>query len=231
MDPSAAPWRALETPTATPPPGGAPPAVPAPRSVPLAAVLAAAGAVGLVVVAFVLAISSGGGELHVAGGGSAGIASPAADTSMAPRDELVVEIAGAVVRPGVYRLAPGSRVTDLVERAGGYNARVDVVRATESINLAAPLEDGAKIRVPSRDDPTGPSGAAPPAGGSGGGLVDLNSATAAELEALPGVGPATSAKIIAARDEQPFTSVDELRGRGVLGEKTFEKLRDLVTVR
>lgn len=231
MDPSATPWRALETPGSPPGAGDPPPASPVPRSVPLTAVLAVAGAIGLMVVSFVLATGSGSGELRVAGGTAAGIASDAPPSGLVTRGVLVVEIAGAVVRPGVYRLQPGARVADLVEQAGGYGARVDVDRATASINLAALLEDGAKVHVPSRDDPAGPSSAAGPPDAPGGGLVDLNAATAAELEALPGVGPATSAKIIAARDEQPFGSVDELRGRGVLGEKTFEKLRDLVTVR
>jgi len=91
--------------------------------------------------------------------------------------------------------------------------------------------------VPSRDDPASAAGAGASAaaagqgGGASGGLVDLNTATAAELDELPGVGPVTAQKIIDARAEKPFASVDELRERKIVGASTFEKLQNLVTVR
>ena len=228
MDPNAAPWRSLDsdaTAEAEPTTGA---------SIPLPAIAAAVGAVVLAAVAYLLAFGSGPSELVVAGGepvpaASGGIAVPASGGS-----ELVVEIVGAVRRPGVYRLEHGSRIGDLVDAAGGYNAQVDVDRTSRDLNLAALLADGNQVRVPSRSDavaagPPGATGDVPPAGGPAD-LIDINVATSAELEELPGIGPATAAKIIAAREEQPFASVDELRSRGVLGEKTFEKVGPLVVV-
>jgi competence protein ComEA len=194
-----------------------------------------AGAVAVIVGAVILAIGGSQPAVTVDGLGalplvdaSAGARSSAGDAG--PDGTLVVEVVGAVVKPGLYRLPVGARVGDLVAAAGGYGPRIDIERAEATLNLAAPLRDGDQVRVPARGDP-GPTGMpAEPTAGRGGPL-DLNGASQAELEELPGIGPATAQKIIAAREEAPFASVDELRSRGVLGEKTFERLRDLVTVR
>lgn len=247
MDPTATPWRALDDPVERP--RGHPSLEAAHGVIPRSALLMSVGVIGLVVLAFVLAFGVGAnGTVLIDGGaplGSASIdggvmADPAA-ASAAP--ELVVEIVGAVGQPGVFRLPAGSRVGDLVEAAGGYGSRVDAERASRELNLAAPLQDGDQVRVPSRDDEVtaglepavgsqpGAGGTAPGSGSGGTGIVDLNRATSAELEALPGIGPVTAAKILASRDEQPFTAIDDLRTRGLLGEKTYEKVKDLVAVR
>jgi competence protein ComEA len=234
VDPNAAPWRALET-------AGSPGEEPASAAaaglrLPWTAIAAGLGSVVLAAVAFLLAFGSGSGELQLAGGTPLSMPSGGPASSITATGDLVVEIVGAVERPGVYRLPTGSRIGDLVERAGGYGPRVDIGRAGRELNLAAPLTDGDQVRVPSRDEPSVPLEAAPgatggPAGAGAGGPLDLNRATQAELESLPGIGPVTAGKILAAREEQPFAAVDDLRTRKLVGEKTFEKVRELVTVR
>jgi competence protein ComEA len=201
----------------------------------IAAVVLAIAAVMVVARPSVDVVASGGSTLDAGVIGQGGTSS---DEPASVRPRLVVEVAGAVRRPGVYALPDGARVGDAIEAAGGFAASVDVIAADRALNLAAPVRDGDEIRVPARgeggppagvDGPGAAAGDGAPGGAGSGGLVDLNRATASELDTLPGVGPATAAKIIAAREEQPFAAVDDLLARKVVGPATFEKLRALVT--
>jgi competence protein ComEA len=248
VEPNATPWRVLEdaAPAVEP---STPANAPAGRAIPRSAILAAPGAVGLVGIAFFLAFGAGStGSVVVDGGAplpsprSSDVGAAFVPGSAVPDGTLiVVEVVGAVDHPGVFRLSAGARVGDLVAAAGGFGARVDTERAAHDLNLAAPLHDGDQIRVPSRDDPaasarpTTGSGGAGGSGsgggnGSGSGPISLNTATADELDTLPGIGPVTAAKIIASREETPFAAIDDLRTRKLVGEKTFGQIKDLVAV-
>lgn len=168
----------------------------------------------------------------------AGLYDPESDEAgmpaQAPTDErpanVVVYITGAVWYPDVYRLPAEGRVKDVVEAAGGL--RPDA--AVERVNLAEPLRDAQHIHVPSVTEATAEASAAPgDAGGSqADGLLDLNRASAAELEELPGIGPTLAGRIVARRTEQgPFRTVEELREVPGIGEKLFSQIAPLVTVR
>jgi competence protein ComEA len=207
-------------------------------NMPLRLVAGLLAAVALAATAFGVAASGstgGGVTVDSAAVIVTGSARPSAGSARPPDGDLVVDVQGAVLRPGVHHLTPGSRVADAIAAAGGYGPRVDADRAGRELNLATELHDGDRVLVPSRDDPPGSgvggSGGSPGSGGGrNGGLVDLNHATASELDALPGVGPVTAQKIIAAREEQPFTTIEALRDRKVIGAAAFDKLKGLVTV-
>jgi competence protein ComEA len=150
---------------------------------------------------------------------------------------VVVDVAGAVLRPGLVELAAGARIGDALAAAGGYAPDADLDAAALSLNLAQRLADGDQVRVPrigetaAAADGTVPGAAVPGASGtaSGGGLVDLNTATPEELEALPGIGPVTVQKIVAARQERPFASLEDALQRGVIHRGQLEDIRELAT--
>lgn len=240
MDPTTPPWRVFDAPSTEPDgqrattPGGSPSAAATARlRLQPMTVASLLGAALLAVAAIAVALGGLGGIAVDAAGSSSGSGDPAA-SDLGASGAIVVDVAGAVARPGVYHLAAGSRVADAIAAAGGYGPRVAADRVASDLNLAALVRDGDRILVPSRDG-GGPGASQAPGGPAAGGkpgaaLIDLNHATAEALDSLPGIGPVTADKIIASRAEKPFTSIDELRGRGLVGQKTFDKLKPLITV-
>jgi len=140
-----------------------------------------------------------------------------------PSSRVVVDVVGAVRRPGLYRLAPGSRIADALTRAGGATAKADLAQ----VNLAAPLADGEQVVVPKRGAVVAATGAG--ASGTATAPVQLSTATLEQLDTLPGVGPATAQKILDYRQEHgAFSSVDELDAVPGIGPKRLDQLRELV---
>lgn len=162
------------------------------------------------------------------------------DAPVAPSSAaVVVHVLGSVARPGIVEVRVGDRVIDAIAAAGGATDTADVSR----VNLARELVDGEQLYVPAVGEelPVGAAVGPAPGGGSAagsagggstaGGVVNLNTADAAALETLPGVGPALATRILAWRDENgPFRAVDELLAVAGIGEKTLAGFRDLVTV-
>jgi competence protein ComEA len=186
--------------------------------------------------------STRGSALGVRTSGHTGFASVTATGGAggppATSARITVHVVGQVKAPGVFELPLGSRVEDAVERAGGARSGADL----GAINLARPLVDGEQVRVPKPGEAVAAAprqGAGPGsgvgAGGSGasapGGLLNLNTATGAQLEDLPGVGPVLAQRIVDWRTEHGrFTSVDELGEVSGIGEKMLAQLQPKVTV-
>ncbi len=166
--------------------------------------------------------------LPLATGSPAGTraAGGAVSPSATAADDPVVHVAGAVVRPGVYRVPRGARVTDAILLAGGPSADADA----DALNLAALLVDGQRVYVPRHGEvvtavlpATAATGAPAP--------LDLNSATPEQLDTLPGVGPATAAAIVAYRAAHgPFRSVDDLAEVRGIGPAKLDAIRPSVHV-
>jgi competence protein ComEA len=137
-----------------------------------------------------------------------------------------IHVAGAVDRPGVYELPPSSIVQEAIDAAGGPTSDAD----PDCINLAQELQDHQQVYVPHQGEANPP----PPISGGesgGGGLVNINTATATELETLPRIGPATAQKVIAYREDNgPFETIEDIKNVPTIGEATFEGLKDLIAV-
>jgi competence protein ComEA len=178
---------------------------------------------------------SGGAPAGAASSARGGASPPTVRIGRAGGGSTLVHVAGAVRRPGVYRLRTGARIQDAVRRAGGARPRGDL----NAINLAAKVADGQQVVVPPRAPAgTAPAGAVATAAAGGAGAatapaapVSLNSATAEQLDTLDGVGPVTAQKIIAWRAEHGgFQSVDDLGQVPGIGPKRLAALRDHVQV-
>lgn len=126
-------------------------------------------------------------------------------------DAVLVHVSGAVAMPGVVEAEAGDRVVDVVERAGGFASEAD----QDAVNLARRVRDEDHVHVPLL--------------GEGKPLIDLNRASAKELESLPGIGPVYAGRIIEARELLPFVSSDQLIERDLIPARTYEQIRDLVS--
>ena len=142
---------------------------------------------------------------------------------------IYVHVGGEVERPGLYELGEGARVNDAVAAAGGSTPKADL----DGLNLAAKVKDGDKVLVPKRASPGAPGASTPgtAAAADGSSLVNLNAATVADLETLPGIGPALAERIIAYRTEHGgFRRVEDLLEVSGIGPTKFEDLKGRVTV-
>ena len=168
---------------------------------------------------------------HLGGSGAAAPAvtplQPPARAKPAAAKLLVIDVAGAVRRPGLYRLRSGSRIDDAIAAAGGATAKAQL----DTVNLAAPIADGEQVVVPRRGAAgmAGASASAPAAGSSPSAPLDLNSATLEQLESLPGIGPVTAQKILDYRRQHgAFHAVAELQGVPGIGPAHMAQLKGLV---
>jgi len=138
--------------------------------------------------------------------------------------QVAVYVTGSVVNPGVYYLPEGSRVEDAVHAAGGPAAEADLNR----VNLAQRVHDGEQIYVPEMGEENLP---VPSGSTSGGSLININTASASELETLPGIGPTLAQSVIEHREAHgPFATIEEIMDVRGIGEGLFDEMRDLITV-
>lgn len=158
------------------------------------------------------------------------------ESSSSAKNKIKIDIEGAVISAGVYEMEEGSRIADVLTLAGGLSASADREWVAKNLNRAARLSDGAKIYIPTEDELSSEksvsslslsTAAAGNIAGSTSKTVNLNTASQAELEALPGIGPVTAGKIITGR---PYQTVEELKTRKIISNSLYDKLKDTFTI-
>lgn len=149
-------------------------------------------------------------------------------TESASENSITIDIEGEVMQPGVYSLPADARVQDALAAAGGLSENANREYIAKTVNLAAKLQDGAKLYFPSQTESlsTGQSlNTSSQVMGSA--TININQASQSELDALPGIGPVTSQKII---DNRPYASIDELLSKKILGQKVFTQVKEKLSV-
>jgi competence protein ComEA len=146
--------------------------------------------------------------------------------------EIVVEVSGEVINPGVYKLSKGARINDALIIAGGFSENADRSWVEKNLNRAAKVGDGTKIYIPKVGQQSGvPSasnieGVQTVSSDRGSGLLNINTASQSQLEELPGIGPVYAQSII---EHRPYSTVEELLSKDALKKSTYEKVKDLVS--
>lgn len=140
---------------------------------------------------------------------------------------ISVDVSGAVINPGVYQIKDGSRIEEVIKAAGGFTEQANKEYISKYLNMAQKVSDGSKLYVPFEGEQTG----GPQVGGvarvTSQSQVNINTASQAEIEALPGIGLITASKIIAGR---PYQTVEELQSKKIVSKAVFEKIKDMVVV-
>ena len=147
------------------------------------------------------------------------------DTSTSTGSEIVADVSGAVMSPGVYKFKSGARIQDALVSAGGLSSSADRDYVSKSINLASPLKDGVKIYIRKVGDAVKavPQSSSVLSASTQG--ISINNSTSEELDSLPGVGPVTAKKIIEGR---PYSSVEELQERKIVSAKVYNEIKDKI---
>lgn len=151
--------------------------------------------------------------------------SASTERSVDSSTRIVVDVSGAVLKPGVHKLASDARIQEALIAAGGLADNADREYISKNINLALKISDGAKIYIPAKGESITRSASSGQASITG--LININTASLSELDTLSGVGPVTAQKII---DSRPYVNIEDIVAKKVMGQKAFEKIREKISV-